>query len=163
MTESTPSATSVIAPVRQSVTVPLDVERAFELWVARFDTWWPPEHKTGDEAMESAIIEPHEGGRVYEVGVNGAECDWGRVVTYEPPNRLVVAWQLNGRWQFDPDIDKASEYEVTFDEQPGGNTLVTLVHRNFERHGPDGVGIAAAVAGPDGWPGLIELYAAAAA
>jgi uncharacterized protein YndB with AHSA1/START domain len=44
------------------------------------------------------MIEPHVGGRWYEKGVDGSECDWGTVLAWEPPHRVVVTWQINGEW-----------------------------------------------------------------
>lgn len=147
-----------IEPVRHGLSVPLEPAAAFRLFTDGFDSWWPREHHIGEEDMAKAIIEPHEGGRCHEIGVNGTECSWGTVLTWDPPGRLVVAWQLNGQWQFDPDISHASEYEVTFSASSDGGTDVLLEHRNSERHGDGGADIQAAVGGPDGWPALLELY-----
>jgi hypothetical protein len=53
--------------------------------------------------MADAIVEPHAGGRWYERGTDGSECDWGRVLARDPLRRLAVTWQVNGQWQYDPD------------------------------------------------------------
>lgn len=88
--------------VRKTVTVNAPREHAFRVWTERFNDWWPSGHHIGDADMESAVIEWREGGRVYELGVDGSECDWGRVLVYEPPSRIVCTWQIGGDWKFDP-------------------------------------------------------------
>ena len=65
--------------------------------------------------------------------MDGSECDWGRVLACDPPRRIVVAWQTNvngDAWVYDPDPSHVSEFEVTFREQPDGQTRVELEHRN---------------------------------
>lgn len=68
----------------------------------------------GEAEMADFVIEPKAGGRWYEVGVDGTECDTGLVSEYEPPNRLVLTWHLDGNLQYDPDPAHASEVEVRF-------------------------------------------------
>jgi uncharacterized protein YndB with AHSA1/START domain len=116
--------------------------------------------------MAEAVLEPRVGGRYYERGVDGSECEWGQVLAYDPPRRIVVAWQITAEgnaWIFDPDPSHASEFEVTFREQPDGQTRVELEHRNIGRHGPGAAGIQQGVGGPGGWPGILENYAKVAA
>ena len=79
------------------------------------------------------ILESHEGGRWYERGVDGTECDWGRVLAWEPPSRVLFTWQINGDWQFDPDPTHASEIEVRFHADGPAQTTVEVEHRYFER------------------------------
>jgi uncharacterized protein YndB with AHSA1/START domain len=55
------------------------------------------------------VIEPKVGGRWYEIGQDGTQCDTGRVTAFEPPPRLILAWHLNENYQFDPDPAHASE------------------------------------------------------
>ena len=61
---------------------------------------------------------PKSGGRCFEKGVDGSECDWGRVLVYQPPSRVVLSWHLNGRWEYEADRLHASEVDVRF--TPGG-------------------------------------------
>ena len=146
------------APIRHTVTVPLDRAAAFDLFTAGFDRWWPREHHIGEPEMDKAIIEPFAGGRVYEIGVDGSECQWGTVTAWDPPSGFTAAWQLTAQWTFDPDLSRASEYEVTFTEVDAG-TEVVVEHRHLERHGEQAAAIDAAVNGPGGWPDLIKIYA----
>jgi uncharacterized protein YndB with AHSA1/START domain len=164
MTEQA-AASGTLAPVRYSVTVPLAPEQAFALFTEGFHSWWPGHH-IGTADLAEAVLEPRAGGRYYERGVDGSECDWGRVLTCDPPHRIVVSWQItaNGdNWVYDPDPSRASEFEVTFVPQPDGGTRVELEHRHIERHGEGAAGIHAGVSGPGGWPGILENYAKVAA
>jgi uncharacterized protein YndB with AHSA1/START domain len=159
------TSSEILQPVRYAVTVPLSAERAFVLFTEGYNTWWPGHH-IGTAEMAEAVLEPRTGGRYYERGVDGSECEWGKVLACEPPHRIVVAWQIteaNGEWVYDPDISRASEFEATFRPQPGGQTLVELEHRHIDRHAAGAAGIHSGVSGPGGWPGILEDYAKAAA
>jgi uncharacterized protein YndB with AHSA1/START domain len=144
--------------VRREITVAAPPERAFSVFAERFDAWWPRTHHIGAAEMEEAIIEPRAGGRWYERGVDGSECDWGEVLAYDPPRRLLLSWHLNGEWAYDPDPAHASEVEVTF-TPAGGGTRVVLVHRGFERTGATGDALRRGVSAEGGWGGLLGLYA----
>ena len=109
------------------------LEQAFGLFTGEFTAWWPHQYHIGQADVAEVILEPHEGGRWYERGVDGSECDWGRVLVWEPPHRLVFTWQINGSWQFDPDPEHASEIEVLFTEDGPGQTTVEVEHRHFDR------------------------------
>ena len=148
--------------VIQSVVVPLEPEAAFELFADRHGEWWPKEtHHILDSPAADAVLEPREGGRWYERSEGGEECDWGRVLEIDRPNRLVLAWQLTPDWRFDPDLSNATQVEVTFEREEGG-TRVTLEHRGFEVHGEAGAAMRDSVGGKGGWAELMELYKNAA-
>ncbi len=81
--------------------------------------------------LKDAIIEPRAGGRWFERGEDGSECQWGRVLAWEPPHRLVLAWKLNAQWKFDETF--VTEVELRFIAEDGG-TRVELEHRFLERY-----------------------------
>ena len=145
--------------IRKTVTVEAPQERAFDVFTAGFDSWWPRGHHIGEADMAEAVIECHEGGRAYERGVDGSECDWGRVLVFDRPNRIVVSWQIGSDWKYDPDESHASEYEARFIAESPARTRVEFEHRNIERHGAGAAKIAEAVGSSEGgWGGLLELF-----
>ena len=151
------------APVTRSVTVAASQQRAFTVFTEQFGSWWPREYSIGQADVADFRLEPRVGGRWYEVGTDGSECEVGQVTAYDPPERLVFAWHLNGSWQYDPDPDHASEVEVRFIAEGPASTRVELEHRGFERHGEGAPAVHGGVADPQGWSYCLELYAKAVA
>ncbi len=144
-----------IAPVIKTVDVKCAPARAFELFTARMDGWWPASHHTGATPFKAIIVEPVPGGRWFERDAAGAETNWGRVIDWSPPGRLLLAWQLNAQFQYDADFE--IELEITFEPLAAG-TRVRLEHRNLERFGADADRIAEMLRG--GWPTIIDAYGA---
>lgn len=142
------------APVRRSVTVKIPPERAFVVFAERMGAWWP-RGKTIGPPHAAIIIEPRAGGRWYHTTDDGAEVEWGKVLDYAPPRRLLLGWQLNARFEYDPDF--LTELEITFEPEPSGSTLVTLEHRNLERFGEAAEKTRASLDG--GWPGFLRNFA----
>jgi uncharacterized protein YndB with AHSA1/START domain len=164
---STPPSMPVIgatqgAPVRKTVTVKASAKHAFKVFTAGFDTWWPRSHHIGKVPMKRAVMEGRAGGRCYSEQTDGSECDWGEIVEWEPPKRLVMAWKINAQWQYEPDLAKASEVEVRFTPLEDGSTRVDLEHRNFERVGAGWESMREMVNAEGGWGGLLQAYAAEA-
>ena len=85
------TVTTKAAPVRKAITVAVPPETAFARFVERIGTWWPSAYSIGASPQKCVVIEPRGAGRWYEVGEDGSECDWGEVVSWEPPSRLVLA------------------------------------------------------------------------
>lgn len=147
--------------VRKTVTVAASQERAFEVFTAGFGTWWPMRHHIGATEPASVTLEPGAGGRWFETGVDGVDCDWGAVLVWEPPHRVVTSWHLQGDWKYDPDPAKASEVEVRFVAEGPNRTRVELEHRHFERHGDGAASVRGGVGNPEGgWGHIMDLYAA---
>jgi uncharacterized protein YndB with AHSA1/START domain len=145
--------------VTRAITVPAGRERAFTVFTERFASWWPDSHHVGKVAMASPVLELTEGGRWYERGVDGSECDWGQVLAFEPPSRVVLSWHLRGDFSYDPDPAKASEIEVRFIAESPDRTRIEVAHRHIERH-DDPAAVASGVGGEGGWSGLLDLFAA---
>jgi uncharacterized protein YndB with AHSA1/START domain len=143
--------------VTKAITVEAPIEHAFSVFTEGFDSWWPRGHHIGEADLAEAVMEAREGGRFYEKSVDGSECEWGRVLAWDPPNRVVLAWQLTAEWQYDPDF--LTEVEVRFTADGPGRTQVELEHRNLERYGEDMEKVRAAVGSDDGWGGLLRTYA----
>src|SRR5919112_5215215 len=121
--------------VRHEITVDAPVDRAFAVFTEDFGKFKPREHNMLAVDIAETVFEPRTGGRVYDRGVDGSECHWARVLAYEPPDRVVISWDINPRWQIEADPDKTSEVEVRFVAESAGRTRVELEHRNLERHG----------------------------
>ena len=94
----------------------------------------------------------------YELGQDGSQCQWGKVLAWEPPGRLLLAWQINGQWQFDPSL--VTEVEIRF-APDGTGTTIELEHRHLERLGDSADAMAKAFTG--GWSLLLESFATTAA
>src|SRR4051794_6519920 len=147
---------ATLAPVRRSIVVAAPIERAFHVFTAEYATWTPPEHHLiGDSPLADVVLEPREGGRWYEVVQDGRECDWGRVLAWEPPHRVVLSWQITPQFTPEPDPERASEVEVRFVAEADDRTRVELEHRGFERHGEGFEQTRAAVDSEGGWTLLL--------
>jgi len=144
-----------IAPVVRSVVVKTPPAKTFDLFCSRIGDWWPAGKTVAKNPHVAIIIEPRPEGRWFERDAEGNEMHWGRVLAYDPPTRLLLGWQLNGRWTYDPDF--LTEVEVTFQQTVDGGTKVTLEHRNLERFGADAETIAGQVGG--GWPTFLGHFA----
>lgn len=156
------SRTMSIAPVRKSVIVNAPPDRAFEVFTAGIDRWWPRTHGIGAAPIQESIIEPFVGGRWYTRCEDGSEVVVGHVRVWQPGAQFVVTWEINATWKPDARVAFASEVDVRFAPDSAGGTRVELEHRNFERMG-SAEGEAMRNAVNSGWPGLLNLYVAATA
>jgi uncharacterized protein YndB with AHSA1/START domain len=143
--------------VRTTVTVEVSRDHAFSVFTERFDTWWPRSHYSGPDELAEAVLEPKAGGRWYTKGTSGAEREWGTVLTWEPPGRLVLGWQLDTEFQYDADV--VTEVEIVFTELGPHRTLVELEHRDLDRFGPASTKMRDTFGGDDGWTDLIKDFA----
>jgi len=132
--------------VRTSVVVEAPIERAFSVFTEDFGSFKPPEHNMLGVEIAETVFEPRVGGHLYDRGIDGSECRWARILAYEPPNRVVISWDISPQWQIESDLGKTSEVEVRFVSEAPERTRVELEHRHLERHGEgweqerDGVG-----------------------
>ena len=123
--------------------------------------WWKPGHHIGENPFTDIVVEPFAGGRWAEVDAEGRDCTWGQVLVWEPPDRVVLAWQIDGTWTYDESL--VTELEVRFVAQGPTTTRVELEHRNLDRFGELAASTRESLDDADGWSGLLALFAAAAA
>lgn len=147
-----------IPSVQKSIHVAVRPERAFRVFTEQMGRWWPlVTHHIGGAAAENCVVEPFVGGRWFERGVDGSECEWGRVLAWEPPARLVLAWEISADWKHDASV--RTEVEVRFIAD-GTGTRVELEHRLLERLGTRAPDMRAAFESPGGWSGMLASFAA---
>ncbi len=138
-------------PIVHEFTVACPPEHAFSVWAERTSMWWPPAHSVSG-GPEAVAFEPRAGGRIYERAPGGQEHEWGRIVAWEPPRRLVYSWHLR------QDRADATEVEITF-AAAGEATAVTIVHRGWDRLGARGPALRER--NTRGWAGLLPRYVSA--
>lgn len=145
--------------IRKEVVVEAPAELAFRVFTERFDGIKPREHNMLAVEIAETVLEPRVGGRIYDRGIDGSECQWARVLAYEPPNRIVFGWDIGPRWEIETDLERTSEVEVRFISETAERTRVELEHRNLQRHGDGWEGLREGIGGDAGWPLYMERFA----
>ena len=135
------------------------IERAFRVFTAKMGSWWPKEHHIGAAELKDCVIEPKVNGRWYELGEDGTTCEWGKVLEWDPPTRLVLAWQLGPDFKYDPTL--VTEVEVRFTSLGLKRTRVDFEHRNLERFGEAAERLQGAM--DAGWGQILDSFVATAA
>ena len=146
-------------PIAHELTVELTPEAAFARFVDDLGAWWPREYTWSAEALERIGIESRAGGMCFELGPHGFRCDWGRVLEFEAPERLVITWQIGPDRAPVPVPQRASEVEVRFAAEGDRTTRVALEHRHFDRHGESAGAYRDTLASDQGWPFILGRYA----
>jgi uncharacterized protein YndB with AHSA1/START domain len=146
-------ASRELAPIVREVVVRCPVERAFRVWTEGIGSWWPfASHSIGEARTETVIMECRVGGRFYERMAGGAEAEWGTVLEWDPPARLLLEWRVNPE-------NPPTEVEVRFTALEPGTTRVTLTHRGWERFaGPRGVEVWSSYGAVDGWSSVLGCF-----
>jgi uncharacterized protein YndB with AHSA1/START domain len=146
----------VLITIEVTVRAPLAV--AFRVFTGL--RWWPvATHHLADPPGEEAILEPFVGGRWYERGPGDRERDWGRVLVWEPPHRVLLTWLVGPDWTFEPDPARASEIEVMFAPMGDEETRVEYSHRHLERYGREADRMLRALSGPSAAAHVVETFA----
>ena len=141
-----------------SVVVDAPQQRAFTAFTSEMANWWPPDHHILRGELAEMVLEPKEGGRIFDRATDGTECQWATVVAYEPPERFVFTWDVSLAWEAETDRARVSEVEVRFVADGPGRTRVELEHRNLDRHGDGWEAMRDAVGSEGGWMrGLLRL------
>jgi uncharacterized protein YndB with AHSA1/START domain len=151
------SKTIAIAPVRKSLVVNVGIQRAFDVFTAGVDRWWPKTHGIGATSILRSVIEPRVGGRWYTTHEDGRDVVIGHIREWTPPTRFVLGWEISADWKPDSRIELASEVEVRFSAEAADRTRIDLEHRDFERMGAES-GEKMRNSVDNGWPGILDLY-----
>ena len=141
----------MMEPVVVEFTIAATPTHAFDVWTRRCSLWWPLSHSMSQEPGFQVVFEPRPGGRIYEVGGDGAQHDWGEVTRWEPPERVEY------RWHIFLEPAQATLVTVSFEPVEDG-TLVRLVNSGFEVFG-DGARRRRERVG-EAWSGITQRYRA---
>jgi uncharacterized protein YndB with AHSA1/START domain len=144
----------VIGPLRLSYELSCSADHAFDVWTTRIAGWWPKGHTTSADPGAVVVLEPHQGGRIFERTTDGAEIDWGVITEWSPPRRLGYTWHI-GR-----DAAQATDVVVTFVDLGDGTSRLDIVQTGWERLGADAQTFREANSA--GWGALIPSFSAAA-
>lgn len=144
----------------RSIVVDAPIDQAFAMFTEQFDQIKPREHNLLSVEIAETAFERRVGGFLLDRGVDGSECRWARVLEYEPPNRLLLSWDISPRWQLETDPTRTSEVEVRFIPEGTSRTRVRLEHRHLDRHGDNWQALRDGIGGDQGWPVYLERFAA---
>ena len=111
-------------PIRQATTVRSDRAHTFDVFVSTIGQWWPLQpYSAGGGRVREVRVEPRVEGRVYETWDDGTEVPWGRLLAWDPPERLVMTWEMS---------PAPTEVELTFTALGPALTRVAVEHRGWE-------------------------------
>jgi uncharacterized protein YndB with AHSA1/START domain len=144
------------AAVRRTLHVGVPIEFAFQTLADNMGAWWPATHHIAKTPFLEVVVEPRSGGRWFERDTSGVECEWGTVLLYEPPRKLVLGWHLQPDFQYNPDPALASEVIFEFIAEGPEAARVEFQHWHLERHGAGWEKLRASV--DSGWTEVLAPY-----
>lgn len=143
----------MIAQINKEVQVAASQKTCFEVFTRQMDAWWPKAYHIGACPMRNAVLEPKPEGRWYSTHADGSEVNIGKVLVWDPFGRLVLNWQIDGNFKYDPHL--TTEVEVQFIPAGAGCTTIKFAHKNLERL----AGGAKVIEGMDeGWGTIVNLF-----
>ena len=121
-----------IEPLRLAFDVACPPDHAFMVWTERIATWWPADHTASGEPNQQVVLEGRIGGRIFERTTAGDVHEWGEVIAWEPPHRLV--YLCAGTEPMRPRSRSASSQRAT----PRGSRSSTAAGNGWERKASPG-------------------------
>lgn len=124
-----------VTPIEKRLLVAVPQTFAFEMFTRRMADWWPADSHSVSAAQgkrpSAIVLEPHMGGRIYEVLPDGGQADWGQITVWAPSTHLAFDWH--------PGHPKAraTAVHVTFQVIGADQTEVVLTHGGWD-HIADG-------------------------
>lgn len=141
-----------LTSIKKELTVAAAQATAFKVFTEQMNLWWPSTHHAGKCPMTELVLEARTGGRWYSRHEDGSEVNVGHVMTYQPHDLFILAWQLTADYQFDPEL--ITEVEVQFIPEGPKSTRVKFEHKNLQR-----LNSAKAVESMNkGWGDIMKLY-----
>ena len=141
-----------LTSIKKEVVVEASQQTAFEVFTQKMDLWWPRTHHIGSADMTEMVVEAHVGGRWYSKHADGSEANVGHVLTYQPYDLFILAWQINGDFKCDPDLIT----EVVTEFIPEGPTTTRVIFEHKDLHL---LGSGKSVESMnEGWGTIMNLY-----
>lgn len=139
--------------IKKEVLVQASQETAFKVFTEKMDAWWPKTHHVGKCPMVESVLEQKPGGRWYSRHEDGSEVNVGHVLTWDPCAQVILAWQIDGNFQYVPEL--ITEVSVDFMPEGPTSTRVVLEHRDLQKL----MGGTKVVESMDeGWGMIMNLY-----
>ena len=115
-----------LAPMAYEYVLRSDTGAAFDVYARRIGEWWDPRYTAHAETLETVVIQPLVGGRVFARHTDIGDHDWGEVIVWEPGRQLVHTFMLA------QDPAHPSEVEVTFEPGDGATCTMRLAHGGWD-------------------------------
>ena len=145
-----------LTSIKKEFVVEASQQIAFEVFTKKMDLWWPRTQHIGSADMTEMVVEPQVGGRWYSKHADGSEANVGHVLTYQPYDLFVLAWQINGTFKCDPNL--ITEVVTEFVPEGPNTTRVRFEHKDLEKLG-SGKSVESM---NEGWGTIMNLYKQAA-
>ncbi|CAN5406924.1 SRPBCC family protein [soil metagenome] len=142
---------TTIESIKKELLVAASQATAFKVFTEKMDLWWPRTHHIGKTPMTGMVVEPQQQGRWYTRHEDDSEAEIGYVMQWQPNAVLVLAWQINGDFEFDPAL--VTEVELNFIPEGPQTTRVKFEHKNLGR-----LGGSKAESMDEGWGMILALY-----
>ena len=155
---STPAAADV---VQHEIVVEAPIERAFSVFTEDFGSFKPREHNLLAVEIAETVFEPRVGGHLYDRGVDGSECRWARVLAYEPPDRVVISWDISPQWQIETDPERPARSRCASSPRRRSAPASSSSTATSTATATAGKAVRDGVDSDGGWPLYLQRYAEA--
>jgi hypothetical protein len=121
-----------VAPIVRTMAIKCSRAHAYATFTARIGEWWLPAFSASGPDLADVVIEPHVGGRVYEISKGGDEFTWGAVKAIQDGTAITVVWTLGVHAPDPTEVDLRFAGDITGDLADDDLVAdVTLRHSGF--------------------------------
>ena len=126
----------MLDPIVKSIEVGCSQEKAFRVFLDEMYTWWPVDRFSvsvmGGGATKEVRVDARAGGKIIEIGPDGAEHQWGEIKTYDPYDAFSMDFNIAPPGY---PTDEMSQVEVRFEALGPDRTRVELTQTGWENFG----------------------------